>query len=244
MKDVCHSLLFFMSVVIRFVSSPLPSGRLKAFFVGLWGIRAQQSQGRDAHGRRRANGGTAELSLVRGKRNHKGLIVLAQNTHARTPPYTHTHPRPPTHWTWCPRSGRPLYCGIVRTISSWMIKQCISRPSLWWWVCVWSSTLPRLRARQQAMPNILRFCPVFVPRVCVYVIFMWKCAISELLWWAPVDCVPLLTRLPTAAPACEKLLLSAFNGETLVWEKVAKSWEKRALSRRGREGVNHERTCL
>lgn len=54
----------------------------------------------------------------------------------------------------------------------------------------------------------------------------------------------LLTRLPTAAPACEKLLLGPFNGETLVWEKVAKSWEKRALSRRGREGVNHERTCL
>lgn len=45
--------------------------------------------------------------------------------------------------------------------------------------------------------------------------------------------------------ACENLLLGAlFNGEALVWEKVAKSWEKGALSRRGREGVNHERTCL
>lgn len=55
---------------------------------------------------------------------------------------------------------------------------------------------------------------------------------------------PFVTRPPPAAPACEKLLLGRFNGETLVWEKVAKSWEKRALSLRGREGVNHERTCL
>lgn len=30
----------------------------------------------------------------------------------------------------------------------------------------------------------------------------------------------------------------------LFGEKVAKSWEKGALSRRGREGVNNERTCL
>lgn len=30
----------------------------------------------------------------------------------------------------------------------------------------------------------------------------------------------------------------------LFGEKVAKSWEKGALCRRGREGVNHERTCL
>lgn len=30
----------------------------------------------------------------------------------------------------------------------------------------------------------------------------------------------------------------------LFGEKVAKSWEKGALSRRGREGVNHEWTCL
>lgn len=54
----------------------------------------------------------------------------------------------------------------------------------------------------------------------------------------------LLTRLPPASPACEKLLSGPFNGRTLVWEKVAKSWEKGALSRRGPEGVNHERTCL
>ena len=60
----------------------------------------------------------------------------------------------------------------------------------------------------------------------------------------PLLIVSLLTRLPTAAPACEKLLLGPLNGGTLVWEKVAKSWEKGALSRRGREGVNHERTCL
>lgn len=75
---------------------------------------------------------------------------------------------------------------------------------------------------------------------------------------APRQTLYFLTRLPTAAPpqphphltlpphhACENLLLGAlFNGEALVWEKVAKSWEKGALSRRGREGVNHERTCL
>lgn len=90
----------------------------------------------------------------------------------------------------------------------------------------------------------VRVCGYFVVcdiQVCVYVC-VWVCLM--LLWWAPVYCVPLLTRLPTAAPACEKLLLGPFNGETFVWEKVAKSWEKRALSRRGREGVNHEWTCL
>lgn len=65
-----------------------------------------------------------------------------------------------------------------------------------------------------------------------------------LLRRAPVDCVGLLTRLPTAASVCEKLLSGPFNGGPLIWEKVAKSWEKRALSRWGREGVNHERTCL
>lgn len=76
----------------------------------------------------------------------------------------------------------------------------------------------------------------------------------EVVLVAPLQTHYFLTRLPTAAPphltlpphhACENLLLGALlNGEALVWEKVAKSWEKGALSRRGREGVNHERTCL
>lgn len=69
---------------------------------------------------------------------------------------------------------------------------------------------------------------------------------------APWPTPHILTRLPKAAPPpyspsppCENLLLGApFNGEALVWEKVAKSWEKEALSRWGREGVNHEWTCL
>ncbi len=135
MRDVCHSPLFFMSLIIRFISSPLPSGRLKAFFTGLWGFGSNKAKDADTHTHTHTHTqeGTAELSLVRGKCNHKGLIIQTQNTH------THGQTHTPTHWTWCPLSGRPLYCGIVRTISSWMIKQCISRPSLWWWVCVWSS---------------------------------------------------------------------------------------------------------
>lgn len=162
--------------------------------------------------------------------------------------YTYIHTR--THWTWCPLSGRPLYCGIVWTISSWMIKQCISQPSLWWRVCVWSSSECAALSTtacdmcERAREGVYFGCLSVYSHTLLCATYMRTSKCFELLWWAPVDCVSLLTRLPTAAPACEKLLLGPFNGETLVWEKVAKSWEKRALSRRGREGVNHERTCL
>lgn len=164
--------------------------------------------------------------------------------------HTYTYVHTPTHWTWCPLSGRPLYCGIVWTISSWMIKQCISQPSLWWWVCVWSSSecaalsTTACDVCERAREGVYFGCLSVYSHTLLCATYMWMSECFELLWWAPVDCVSLLTRLPTAAPACEKLLLGPFNGETLVWEKVAKSWEKRALSRRGREGVNHERTCL
>lgn len=47
MRDVCHSPLFFMSLIIRFISSPLPSGRLKAFFPGLWGFGPNKAKDTD-----------------------------------------------------------------------------------------------------------------------------------------------------------------------------------------------------
>lgn len=79
MRDVCHSLLFFMSLIIRFISSPLPSGLLKAFFAGLWGFGPNKAK--DAHACTHAHMKfTAELGLVRGKCNHKGFIIQ-----------THTH---------------------------------------------------------------------------------------------------------------------------------------------------------
>lgn len=129
MRDVCHSPLFFMSLIIRFISSPLPSGRLKAFFPGLWGFGPNKAKDTDTQKHTHMKGQLNSASLG-GNAITRGLSYRHK---------THTGTHTPTHWTWCPLSGRPLYCGIVRTISSWMIKQCISRPSLWWWVCVWSS---------------------------------------------------------------------------------------------------------
>lgn len=92
MKDVCHSPLFFMSLIIRFISSPLPSGRLKAFFTGLWGFKSNKAKDGDTQTHTRTHEGTAELSLVRGKCNHKGLIIQTQNTHTRTYTPEHTEP--------------------------------------------------------------------------------------------------------------------------------------------------------
>lgn len=94
MKDVCHSPLFFMSLIIRFISSPLPSGRLKAFFTGLWGFGSNKAKDADTQTYTHTHEGTAELSLVRGKCNHKGLIIQTQNTHT----HSNTHNLVPSLW--------------------------------------------------------------------------------------------------------------------------------------------------
>ena len=92
MEDVCHSSLFFMSLIIRFISSPRPSGRLKAFFTGLWGFEPNKAKDEArTHTHTCVHGGTAELSLVRGKCNHKGLIIQTQK-------HTHTLNLVPSLW--------------------------------------------------------------------------------------------------------------------------------------------------
>lgn len=90
MRDVCHSPPFFMSLIIRFISSPLPSGRLKAFFSGLWGFGPNKAKDAAAH--KHTHEGTAELSLVRGKCNHKGLIIQTQTARTWTHTPQHTEP--------------------------------------------------------------------------------------------------------------------------------------------------------
>lgn len=242
MKDVCHSPLFFMSLIIRFISSPLPSGRLKAFFTGLWGFKSNKAKDGDTQTHTRTHEGTAELSLVRGKCNHKGLIIQTQNTHTRT--YTPEHTEPGA----LSLAGHCIVglCGqsLHEWLSSVFLNQVFDDE------CVWSSSECAALSTtacdmcERAREGVYFGCLSVYSHTLLCATYMRTSKCFELLWWAPVDCVSLLTRLPTAAPACEKLLLGPFNGETLVWEKVAKSWEKRALSRRGREGVNHERTCL
>lgn len=48
MRDVCHSSLFY-EPIIRFISSPLPSGPLKAHITGLWGSGPDKGRGTHTH---------------------------------------------------------------------------------------------------------------------------------------------------------------------------------------------------
>jgi len=71
---------------------------LKAFFTGLWGGSGPTKPRTQTHTHTHkhthththtytnthTHEGTAELSLVRGKCNHKGLIIQTQNTHTHT----------------------------------------------------------------------------------------------------------------------------------------------------------------
>lgn len=51
MRDVCHSSLFY-ELIIRFISSPLPSGLFKAHFTGLWGLGPNKARNTRTHARR------------------------------------------------------------------------------------------------------------------------------------------------------------------------------------------------
>lgn len=93
-------------------------------------------------------------------------------------------------------------------------------------ICVKSVNTPHNQALVQRLRFIDTICNVL-------------CCCDEV----PLIVFP-LNRAPCSCPGLWETIVGAFNGDVLVWEKVAKSWEKRALSRWGREGVNHQRTCL
>lgn len=214
---MCVTLLFFMSwlfVSFHHLFRVDFSKRTSQAFGGLDLTKPEK------HTHTHTQERTAELGLVISKCNHKGF----KNTH------THTD----THTAWCCLSDRPLYCGIVWTISSWMIKRFISRPSLWWW-----ARLITRRAR-------VRF-----QYVCTWASNMFLCPRPHLMAWGggtwtrgperrpgrvPIDCAGLLTSLPTAASACEKLLSGPFNGGTLIWGKGCKVMGKESFVSTGSWG--------
>lgn len=87
MRDVCHSPLFFMSLIIRFISSPLPSGRLKAFFPGLWGFGPNKAKDTDTQKHTHTKGQLNSASLG-GNAITRGLSYRTKHTHRRTHPNT------------------------------------------------------------------------------------------------------------------------------------------------------------
>ena len=159
----------FYDLDYSFHSSPLLSGLLKAFFRDLWAAKQRQGCARTYEHR---NEETVELSPLRVEMQSQAVY------------HTYTH----THWTWCPHPGRPLYCGIVCTQSlhEWLI--CIfSRPSLWWWVYVWSSGKSTYR--------YLFSC------LCAVLWCAWWCmSVLSLLRWATVDYVFPLNEAASSFP--------------------------------------------
>lgn len=98
MKDVCHSPLFFMSLIIRFISSPLPSGRLKAFFTGLWGFGSNKAKDADAHTRKHTRNHTQTNGQLNSASLGGNAITRGLSYRHKTHAHTDTHNLVPSLW--------------------------------------------------------------------------------------------------------------------------------------------------